>query len=411
MFPNPSSRIQRRVVVTGAGIVTSLGLGWSANSDGFRSGRSAFSDVTVFDVSRQRVKTAAEVRLPSSMPGTRLSPKRVRRMERGSKLLQLAAHEAWHQSGWKSHGRIPIVLGTTSAGMGLGEAYFRHAITQPGSQRQQPTRVTYYQPQQHAIDLADAFEFSGPTTIIANACASGANAVGHGWELVRNGRADRVLVGGYDALSQLVFAGFDSLQALSGTTCRPFDATRNGLALGEGAAVLCLESRDEAVARGALVLGEIIGYGAATDCHHLTQPHPEGNAAIMSMNRACAVARVRPDQIDYVNAHGTGTPLNDSAEASAINRWAGDSVSRCRVSSTKASIGHLLGAAGAVETVICLMTLQEQWLPPETGVEQVDPLCRFDLVRIPQDARVETVLTNSFGFGGANASLVLRRHV
>ena len=295
--------------------------------------------------------------------------------------------------------------------MGLGEAYFRHAITRPGSQRQQPTRVTYYQPQQHAIDLADAFEFSGPTTIIANACASGANAVGHGWELVRNGRADRVLVGGYDGLSQLVFAGFDSLQALSGTTCRPFDATRNGLALGEGAAVLCLESRDEAVARGALVLGEIIGYGAATDCHHLTQPHPEGNAAIMSMNRACAVARVRPDQIDYVNAHGTGTPLNDSAEASAINRWAGDSVSRCRVSSTKASIGHLLGAAGAVETVICLMTLLEQWLPPETGVEQVDPLCRFDLVRIPQDARVETVLTNSFGFGGANASLVLRRHV
>jgi 3-oxoacyl-[acyl-carrier-protein] synthase II len=294
--------------------------------------------------------------------------------------------------------------------MTLGEAYFRHSCTRPDSQRLQPTRVTYYQPQQHAIDLADAFGFTGPITVIANACASGANAVGHGWELVRHGRADRVLVGGYDGLSQLVFAGFDSLQALSGTSCRPFSATRDGLALGEGAAVLCLESRDDAISRGASILGEIIGYGAVTDCHHLTQPHPEGDAALMSMNRACAVAGVTPDQIDYVNAHGTGTPLNDSAEASAINRWAGDAVSRCRVSSTKANVGHLLGAAGAVETVVCLMTLQEQWLPPEIGVDQPDPICQFELVRNPQDARVETVLTNSFGFGGANASLVLRRH-
>src|SRR5262249_39365077 len=162
------------------------------------------------------------------------------------------------------------------------------------------------------------------------------------------------------ALSQLVFAGFDSLQALSPTQCRPFDAHRDGLALGEGAAVLTLETLEHAKQRGAQILGEIVGYGAALDLHHLTQPHPEGDAALASMAEATKIAGLRPERIDYVNAHGTGTPMNDGAEANAIWRWAGDCVSTLPVSSTKSAIGHLLGGAGAVEAVVCLMTLREQ---------------------------------------------------
>jgi 3-oxoacyl-[acyl-carrier-protein] synthase II len=217
-----------------------------------------------------------------------------------------------------------------------------------------------------------------------------------------------VLTGGFDALSQLVFSGFDSLQALSPTQCRPFDAHRDGLALGEGAAILALENFELAEKRGAEILGEIVGYGAATDSHHLTQPHPNGDAALASMNAAVQSAHLKPEKINYINAHGTGTPLNDSAEAAAINRFAGAHKKNLPVSSTKSGIGHLLGAAGAVEAVICLMALREQWLPPSL-LKTPDPACEFPLVQKPTDAKLEYALTNSFGFGGANASLILRR--
>ncbi len=166
---------------------------------------------------------------------------------------------------------------------------------------------------------------------------------------------------------------------------------------------------DGARARGAKILAEIAGYGAATDTHHLTQPHPDGNAALASMNAACAMAGLSAKQIDYVNAHGTATPQNDATEAAAINRWAGTDAEKMQVSSTKASIGHLLGAAGAVEAVVCLMTLGEQFLPPEIALKQVDPSVRFQIVRQPTQCTVETALSNSFGFGGANASLIFRR--
>jgi 3-oxoacyl-[acyl-carrier-protein] synthase II len=207
----------------------------------------------------------------------------------------------------------------------------------------------------------------------------------------------------------MVFAGFDSLQALSTTQCRPFDAHRDGLALGEGAAMLALETLDSAKKRNAEILGEIVGYGAATDAHHLTQPHPNGDAAFASMNAACAAAQLSPDKINYINAHGTGTPLNDSAEAAAINRWAGAHVKNVAVSSTKASIGHLLGGAGSVEAAICLMALREQWMPPTATLQTLEPTCQFSFVQKPTDANVEYALTNSFGFGGANATLILRR--
>lgn len=398
-----------RVVVTGAGIITSLGAGWGRNAEGFRSGRTAFRAITLFDVSRQRVKVAAEVDLPAALPATRLGERVSRRVDRAGKLLLHSAHEAWEQSGWEPGENIPLVLGTTGAGMSLGEAVYRQAIRAPHSRRGQASRVVHYQPQRQAMDLAEAFGTCGPVTIIANACASGANAVGHAWELLRQGQAQRVLAGGYEGLSQLIFSGFDSLQALSPTECRPFDAHRDGLALGEGAAVVALETLESASQRQVDILGEIVGYGATTDAHHLTQPHPQGDAAFAAMTAACESARISPYEIGYVNAHGTGTPLNDGAEAAALNRWAGARAKTLPVSSTKSSIGHLLGAAGAVETVICLMALSEGWLPPTSTLKTPERACAFPVLQRPMDAKVEYALTNSFGFGGANASLILRR--
>ncbi len=214
---------------------------------------------------------AAQVPLNGHLPETKLSARQTPRLDRASKLLLLAAHEAWRQSGWEPSENLPLVLGTTSGGMSLGEAYYRQANGQPHTRRHQAARVSHYQAQRQAVDLAEAFAFQGPVIIIANACASGANAIGHAWHLVRTGQAERVFTGGYDAISQMVFAGFDALQALSTTRCRPFDAHRDGLALGEGAAMLAIETLDSAQKRGAEILGEIAGYGADTDSHHLTQ--------------------------------------------------------------------------------------------------------------------------------------------
>jgi len=410
LFPSPhQTGTTGRVVVTGAGIVTALGCGWKINAQGFRTGETAFRPVTLFDVSRQRTKIAAEIDLPGHLPATRLTGKKLQRLNRAARLLLLAAHEAWTQSGWPPAENLPVVLGTTSGEMSLGQDYVRQALSAPGDFKKQATRIAYYQVQRQALDLCDAFGFQGPLTIISNACASGANAIGHAFEMLRRGRAERVLTGGYDALCQLTFAGFDSLQALSPAPCRPFDAHRNGLTLGEGAAVLTLETLASAQKRGAEILGEIIGYGATSDTHHLTQPHPEGKAALAAMQAACACAGVSPEQVDYINAHGTATPQNDATESAAINSWAGGRAGTLPVSSTKAGIGHLLGAAGAVEAVICLMALRGQWLPPEIALETPDPVCRFSIVRQPTDAKIEIALSNSFGFGGANASLLFRR--
>jgi 3-oxoacyl-[acyl-carrier-protein] synthase II len=410
LFPKTSSpKTPPRVVITGAGIITALGLGWKPNAEGFRAGRTAFRPVSLFDVSRQRAKNAAEVDLPAALPPTRLSTKQINRLDRAASLLLLATHEAWRQSGLKPTENLPLVLGTTAGGMSFGEAYFRQAMQTPRDHRHQPTRAVHYQPQVQARMVLDALGCNGPITIVSNACASGSNAIGHAWELIRYGQAERALAGGYDALTELVFSGFDALQALSTTICRPFDARRDGLALGEGAAVVALETLDRARHRGAPILGELIGYGTSIDQHHLTQPQPQGDTTLAVMKQACVTAGVAPDEIDYLNAHGTGTVLNDSSEATAICHWAGRRAATLPVSSTKASIGHLLGGAGAVEAVICLMTLREQWLPPETLFETPDPACNFPIVHKSQDARVNVVLSNSFGFGGVNASLILRR--
>jgi 3-oxoacyl-[acyl-carrier-protein] synthase II len=410
LFPTTSlSQSPPRVVITGAGIVTALGSGWKSNAEGFRAGRTAFRPVSLFDVGRQRAKKAAEVDLPAALPSTQLGAKPLARFDRAAAMLLLATHEAWRQSGWEPAENLPLVLGTTAGGMSFGEAYFRQAVQTPRNQRHQATRAVHYQPQVQARMVLDAFGSSGPITIVSNACASGSNAVGHAWELIRYGQAERALTGGYDALTESVFSGFDALQALSTSVCRPFDAGRDGLALGEGAAIIALETLESARRRGAEILGELIGYGTAIDQHHLTQPHPKGDTTLAVIKQACATAGVATEDVNYINAHGTGTVLNDSSEALAISLWAGERARTLPVSSTKASIGHLLGAAGAVEAVISLMTLREQWLPPELAFQTPDPACNFPIVHQPRDAQVNVVLSNSFGFGGVNASLVFRR--
>ncbi len=410
LFPSsPAPARPFRVVATGAGIVTAFGIGWEKNADGFRSGRQPFRPVSLFDVSRQRVKTAAQVDLPEHMPSNSLSPRQSGRLDRAAQMLLLAAKDAWQQAGWEPGSEIGVVLGTTAGGMALGEIYFRQATQAPGRCRRQVTRAVYYQAQTQARLVPDALGFRGPVTVVSNACASGASAIGEAWEAIRFGRAQRLLTGGYDALTQMVFVGFDSLQALSRSICRPFDADRDGLSLGEGAGILALETLDSACRRGAVILGEIVGYGTVIDTHHLTQPQPDGEAAAKAMTLACQNASLSPADIDYVNAHGTGTPLNDRSEAAGIASWAGRRAATLPVSSTKSSVGHLLGAAGAVEAIACLMALGGQWLPPQNGCEQVDSICRFPVVRQPRDAPLKTALSNSFGFGGINATLVLRR--
>jgi len=424
LFPPPTPPAEPpRVVITGAGIVTALGAGWQSNAEGFRSGRTAFRPVTRFDVSRQRVKVAAEADLPAierqllaGFAGNggerylgRLNERQFARLDVSGKLLLCAALECWKQSGWEPSASLPLVLGTTAGGMSLGEAYFRQATLTPKDHRGQATRAIHYQPQAQGGALLEALKCEGHMIILSNACAAGSNSLGHAWEMIRGGSAERVLAAGYEGLSQLLFAGFDSLQAISPTLCRPFDAHRDGLSVGEGAAALALETLESARRRGAVILAEFLGYGCGIDLHHLTQPQPEGDAALASMNAACQAARITPAEVDYINAHGTGTPLNDSAEALAIGRWGGARTATLPVSSTKAGIGHLLGGAGAVEAVACLMALREGFLPPELAFETPDPACTFPVVREPREAKLRVALSNSFGFGGVNATIILRR--
>ena len=398
-----------RVAVSGVGVITPIGSGWNANVAGFRAGKRALQPIDLFDVTRYKAKAAGQVSLPEKLPSTHLTTRQEKRIDRAGGMLIAAATEAFTTSGWEMDSitdPVHVCLGTSAGSMSLGEQFYRVAIDGT-TRRHQAERIRGYQTHRQAMSMCEGFGINGPVTIISNACSSGANAIGHAFRLVQMGHARRALAGGYDALCEMVFAGFDSLNALSTTSPRPFALDRDGLALGEGASLFCIERLDDLSARGGKIYSEIRGYGASTDLHHLTQPHPRGNAALISMNMACESARLNPDQIGYINSHGTGTPLNDSAEANAIGRWAGTSADKLAVSSTKGGIGHLLGGAGAVEAAVCLMAMEGGWIPPNVSVEEVDPACQFDLVQSPRDMpKLSATLTNSFGFGGANASLV-----
>ncbi len=399
-----------RILVTGAGIVSPLGLDAPGHVQALREERQAFRPVTLFDVSRRVARTAGEVDLPDERLFAQLPLRRQHLADRGTRMLLLALRETLATAGLAGmQGIDALIVGTSAGAMPLGQAYFREARRSPHRLPGQVTRVQFYQPWRQMRLIADEYDWRGSVRLVSNACASGANAIGEAMALIRSGRARRVLAGGYDALAELVFAGFDSLRALAPDGVpRPFDAARDGLAIGEGAALVLLESAEAAAERGAVAWAEAAGYATTTDLHHLTQPDPQGRAAVRSMAGACAMAGVTPAQIDYLNSHGTGTPHNDVAEAMAIQAWAGADAARIAVSSTKSAMGHLLGGAGAVEAVICLLALRGGWLPASLNVREPDPAVTFDLVRHFREAPLRAVLTNSFGFGGTNASLVFR---
>ena len=387
----------RRVAITALGVVSPLGLGAEENSRALREGRDGVGAVTAFEVSRTRAKTAGRV---GEM--TNDECRMTRRLHRASRMMIAAAREARAQDA----GFAPelAVIGTTSGGMSFGEQYFRAQVAR-AKPRSRAAWLANYLPQKAVADALEACGWACPSQIIANACASGTNAVGHAFRLVRAGLHTRVLCGGYDALSEMVFVGFDSLQASTPEKIRPFDKNRTGLVLGEGAAVLALEEMESARARGAAVLAEVTGYGISTDNHHLTQPNPSGIGPRQAMERALADARRTPGEVDYINAHGTATAFNDATEGTAIAQIFGD---RVPVSSTKSMMGHALGAAGAIEAVFSVLALRGQFLPPNINYAEPDPAWVLDIVaNAARAARVRCVVSNSFGFGGTNASVVL----
>jgi 3-oxoacyl-[acyl-carrier-protein] synthase II len=390
-----------RVAVVAAGVVSPLGFGLSETLDSLREARDCVTPVTRFSVAQCRCKTAGQV------PDERLLNKqrdaRAQRLHRASHMMIEALQEALaHEPQFKPE---LTVIGTTSGGMSYGEEYYR-SLLQHGSLRDSPAWIANYPAQKPVTDAQERFGISTPCQVIANACASGTNAIGHAFECVRSGRYQRVLTGGYDALSELVFVGFDSLQASTPEKCRPFDRHRTGMVLGEGAAILALENLDTARARGGRILAEITGYGISTDNFHLTQPDPSGVGPRRAMERALQSAGATVEKIDYINAHGTATPLNDAAEGKAISELF-DGVP---VSSTKGMMGHSLGAAGAVEAVFCLLALQHQFFPPNINFRAQDEALDLNIVAnqaLP--ASVRTVMSNSFGFGGTNASIVMQK--
>lgn len=390
-----------RVGVTAAGVVSPLGFGLAETLESLRHARDCVTAVMRFSVAQCRCKTAGQVsdsRLLAGHPLTRQS----RRLHRASHMMIRALREVFSQE--PDFDPESMIIGTTSGGMSYGERYYR-SLNAGENLRNAPTWIANYPAQKPVLDAQTACGIAVPCQVIANACASGTNALGHAFECVRSGRYQRVLAGGYDALTEMVFVGFDSLQASTPDKCRPFDRDRSGMVLGEGAAVLALENLDLARKRGATVLAEIIGYGISTDNYHITQPEPSGLGARQAMARALEKAQIPAADVDYINAHGTATIFNDAAEGKAITALF-DGVP---VSSTKSMMGHSLGAAGAIEAVVCLLALQHQFLPANINFTNPDDGFDFDIVaNEARSAVVNTVLSNSFGFGGTNASLLMR---
>jgi 3-oxoacyl-[acyl-carrier-protein] synthase II len=397
---------RRKVVVTGLGAVTPLGLGaanlherWAAGEVGIAEGAGACRD---FDAKNH------------------LSVKEARRLDRFAQLAVVAAGEAVAQAGWEEDGpydpmRIGCILATGIGGQSTIETQL-DVMRERGAKMVSPLGIPQYMPNAAAAAVTMKYKLRGQSYGVVSACASGAHAVGSALRMIQYGDADAVVCGGAEAtLTDFGFACFNSMQALSPTgISRPFDARRDGFVMGEGAGVLVLEDAESARERGATILGEVAGYGSTTDAHHLTAPEPTGGPASRAIELALRDAGVDASQVDYINAHGTSTQLNDAAETAAIKRALGAEAKRIPVSSTKSSIGHTLGAAGAVEAVATFRTLITGVIAPTLGYEVPDP--ELDLDYVPGEARPlvtgnghpPLALSNSFAFGGHNVALTLR---
>ncbi|MFO1094789.1 MAG: beta-ketoacyl-ACP synthase II [Planctomycetaceae bacterium] len=407
----------RRVVVTGLGVVTALGCEISELWDNICAGKSGVGKITRFDCSSFKVTFGGEISAYDPAAALGLLDKEVKRMDRFVLFAMAAAGKAIRQSGMDFNAGDPYRYGVlVGSGIGgLNEIEQQHiSLFDKG-----PTRVSAFMIPKLMVNAASGnisvnWKLRGPNSAVATACASATNAIGDAFKLIQNDMADVMVTGGSEAaITPMGLSGFARMQALSTrndqpqAASRPWDKDRDGFVMAEGAGVVVLEEYEHARRRGATILAEVLGYGMTADGTHMTAPDPEGRGAARAMAAALRDARLDTGRIDYINAHGTSTPLGDKAETVAIKTVFGDHAKKPVVSSTKSHLGHLLGASGGVEFVICVQALLDQVAPPTINLENPDPECDLDYV--PHEARrlpVNTILKNSFGFGGHNACLV-----
>ena len=410
--------MRRRVVVTGMGCISPVGNNVADTWSAILAGKSGSDMITLFDASKHKTRFAAEVKGFDAV--ALFGPREARKMDRFTQFATVATMEALEQSGLKideaNRDRVGILIGTGIGGIGtlLDQA---DVMRERGPDRVSPFLIPMMISDSAPGMLAIRVGARGPNMAIATACASGNNAIGDAVETIRRGSADVMIAGGAEAaLVSVAMAGMNVMGALSTrnddpqTASRPFDKERDGFLMGEGAGMLILESLEHAQARGANILAELNGYGTTDDAHHISAPAENGAGAAMSMKLALENANLKVDDIGYINAHGTSTPLNDKSETAAIKTVFGEQAYAIPVSSTKSMTGHLLGASGAVEAVFSILALREGILPPTINYQTPDPECDLDYVpNQPRKASPRHAMSNSFGFGGHNATLIFSR--
>ena len=400
--------IRKRVAITGLGVFCSIGKNVEEFLQSLKEGRTGIGPITLFDTSKYPSKIGAEVREYQGEES--FSKKELKRLSRTDQFALIAAEEAVKNQGILSYPseEVGVCLGAGAGGMFEAEAYHREILLEGKSR---PSLLLPFIPSFTTSRVAERFRFSGPKATVTTACSSSATAIGYGADLIRNGKAKAVLCGGSDALSELTFGGFNSLKAMDPSPCKPFDKRRAGMSLGEGAAILILESLDEAVKRGAEVYAEFLGYGIGGEAYHITAPEPTGTTEARIMGEAIEESGVKPSEVDYINAHGTGTPLNDKVETLSIKRAFGERAHSIPVSSIKSMVGHCLGSAGAIEAVASILSITHQFVPPTINHQEGDEDCDLDYV--PGKSRgmeVKVVLSNSFAFGGNCTTLVFGKY-
>ncbi|MGI8618201.1 MAG: beta-ketoacyl-ACP synthase II [Gemmatimonadaceae bacterium] len=410
--------MRRRVAITGIGAITPIGVTRDGLWSGLRAGRSAVRSVTRFDPAPFRSRNAAEV--TGYVATDHLDSKRARRLDRFAQFAVVTARMALDDAGIRMESedreRVGAMMGTALGGVAYGEQQ-AEVFMREGLRGVDATLALAVFGGSASCNVAIELGVQGPNSTNSMSCASGAIAVGDAFRQIRDGYADVMIAGGAEApLSPLCFGAFALIRAMSTNNddpehaSRPFDRHRDGFVMGEGAATLILEEYDRAVSRGARIYGEVAGFGVTNDAHHMTAPLPNGSQAARAMKIALADADLSPGEIEYVNAHGSSTPLNDATETLAIKTVFGEHARRIKISGTKGYYGHALGASGAIEAGICALALYEGWLPPTINLSVADDACDLDyLPGAGCDRKVEHMLTNSFGFGGINAALVIRR--